>query len=319
MTGRTPEGKPIYTNIGYAKTRAEGMQMLALFNENPYDVKAKNYTFKDMCEMYFETDKRELHPRTIATRNSYFKMCKDLHDVPIRDLKTLHVQKALDEMPLGLSTKKNAKSLISRVFEYAIQNDIITKNYASYVLVNSDIQPKNERKSFTTEEFLQVWNMKSDLFSDILKMLFFTGFRIKEFLDIKIENVNLDEGYLRGGSKTKAGIDRIVPISQHIEYLIEKHYNPNNEYLFQQQDGKPLSYMRFYKWFVKNIDNQVIHNTRHTFISMISDTDANKVAIQRIVGHASNNVTDSVYTHKTIDSLKKAMVLFDEYIGKIID
>lgn len=235
MTGRTPEGKPIYTNIGYAKTRAEGMQMLALFNENPYDVKAKNYTFKEICEMYFEADKRELHPRTIASRNSNFKMCKALHNAPIKDLRTLHIQKAMDEMPLGFNTKKNVKTLISRVFEYAIQNDIITKNYASYILVTSDKQPKNERKSFTNEEFLQIWNMESSLFSDILKMLFFTGFRIKELLDIRNENIHLDEGYLRGGSKTKAGIDRIVPISQHIKHLIEKHYDPNNEYLFQQK------------------------------------------------------------------------------------
>ena len=150
MTGRTPEGKPIYTNIGYAKTRAEGMQMLALFNENPYDVKAKNYTFKEMYEMYFEADKRELHPRTIASRTSNFKMCKALHDVPIKDLRTLHIQKAMDELTKDrtsfviahrLSTIRDANIILvmrdGDIVEYGNHEELLKQNGFYAELYNS--------------------------------------------------------------------------------------------------------------------------------------------------------------------------------------
>lgn len=318
MTGRTPEGKPIYTNIGYAKTRAEGMQMLALFNENPYDVKAKNYTFKEMCEMYFESDKRDLAKNTLNGRNTNFKALKEIHDAPIRELKTIHLQETLDKIKGSRTTKRNIRSLMKRVFEYALQNDLITKNYASYVKVNPTEKPK-PRMSFTNEEFLKVWNMETSLKADITKLLFFTGFRIKELLELKNADINLEEGYVRGGSKTEAGIDRIVPISKHISHLIEKYYDPSKEFLFEQKNNKPLPYVTYYVWFVKNVENHVIHDARHTFISMISDTEANKVSIQRIVGHASQGVTDKVYTHKNLQSLKEAMNYFDDYIGKIIN
>ena len=48
---------------------------------------------------------------------------------------------------------------------------------------------------------------------------------------------------------------------------------------------------------------------RHTFASLMDTAGANKLCIKRIMGHASPDITDSVYTHKTIEQLIEAIDL----------
>ena len=55
------------------------------------------------------------------------------------------------------------------------------------------------------------------------------------------------------------------------------------------------------------LGNHKPHDCRHTFASLMDAADANKLCIKRIMGHASPDITDSVYTHKTIDELIQAI------------
>ena len=45
------------------------------------------------------------------------------------------------------------------------------------------------------------------------------------------------------------------------------------------------------------------HDCRHTFASLMDSVGANKLCVKRIMGHASQDITDKVYTHKDIDEL----------------
>lgn len=51
------------------------------------------------------------------------------------------------------------------------------------------------------------------------------------------------------------------------------------------------------------------HDCRHTFATLMDNAGANKVSIKRIMGHASSDITDRVYTHKDIEELRKAIDL----------
>lgn len=46
------------------------------------------------------------------------------------------------------------------------------------------------------------------------------------------------------------------------------------------------------------------HECRHTFRSRLDSAGANKVCIDRIMGHKSKGTGERVYTHKNIDELK---------------
>lgn len=318
MTGRTPEGKPIYTNLGYTKTRAEGMLLLANFNTNPWDLDSKPLTFKEVCEMYFESDKRVLNDNTLRGRNTKFIACTSIHDAKIKDLKTMHLQTLIDNLSMASSSKRNVKSFLKQIFTYAIQNDIVEKNYAEFIQVDSSSDSSSKRHVFSKNEIKDIMNVDDHIRYDILKVLFFTGFRINELLDMKNESVNIEEGYMRGGSKTTAGRDRVVPISKHIEPIIRKHFNPNNTYLFTEKGNKAIMYQTFSKWFKKYVPDHVIHDTRHTFISLIAETNADRLSVKRIVGHSSSDITEEVYTHKTLEHLKSAMAHFDDHMTEFL-
>lgn len=51
------------------------------------------------------------------------------------------------------------------------------------------------------------------------------------------------------------------------------------------------------------------HDCRHTFASLMDTANANKLAIKRIIGHSSQDLTDDIYTHKTIQELIDAIDL----------
>lgn len=57
--------------------------------------------------------------------------------------------------------------------------------------------------------------------------------------------------------------------------------------------------------------NHVPHECRHTFRSRLDSAGANKVCIDRIIGHKSNDVGERVYTHKTLQELKDTIALLD--------
>lgn len=181
-------------------------------------------------------------------------------------------------------------------------------------------EEEKEKVPFTISEIQYVMkNLNKDYRFEVAAILLFTGMRVNELLKMKTENVNLEENYMIGGSKTKAGKKRIIPISKHIRPIIEKLCKQENEYLVVNHIDKQLPYSNFRDWWLKrDLVVHTIHETRHTFVSIANTLNMNKVAIQRIVGHSPDGVTNKVYTHKDIDELLKEMSIFDAYFDKAL-
>ena len=54
-------------------------------------------------------------------------------------------------------------------------------------------------------------------------------------------------------------------------------------------------------------ESHTTHDCRHTLATLLSNADVNEVAKKRILGHSGGNITDSVYTHKNLHQLRKAI------------
>lgn len=143
----------------------------------------------------------------------------------------------------------------------------------------------------------------------------YNGWRPQELAILKIKDVDLEAGTMTGGLKTDAGKNRIVPIHSAIKPLIENRMEEaasmKSEYLFNDangQQGTYITYDKYRKRFKKAMDRLKFkhrpHETRHTFISKAKASHMDEYILKLIVGHAIKDITEKVYTHRTIEQLK---------------
>ena len=199
------------------------------------------------------------------------------------------------------------------VFNYALKNEYINKNIVEFLDLGK-FKKVIERKIFTEEEIKILWDNEGQRYIDIILILIYTGLRVNELLTLENTQINIEERYIRTGSKTEAGKDRLIPINYKILPLILRYIKLNNKYLFQTNSGNHLIYSNYRPIFKKlmaelGFQEHTIHDTRHTFATLLSNADANKTAIKNIIGHSDYGITEKIYTHKDIEELKKAVDL----------
>lgn len=312
-TGWTDEGKQVYKAIGYYKTRKEAQIALAAYNNDPYDVDLKKLTFKQVFERWSEEHFPKISQSKVNNYNTIFKQSEAIHDKAFSTLKTAHFQKLINEKThLKASTLGHHKSMYFQLYRYAIKNEFVTKNYAEFIELPKTEQAKTQ-KIFSREEIRTVFAHyeAGTPNADIVLILLFTGFRIMELLKLRKGDVRLSDRYMIGGSKTDAGRERVVPISRKILPLIEARMEQEGELLFPTSNGYLWKYENFRPTVWLPLMQQMgmshtAHHTRHTFISMMGEAGASKLAIQRIVGHSNRDVTDH-YTHLEIRQLIEAI------------
>ena len=94
--------------------------------------------------------------------------------------------------------------------------------------------------------------------------------------------------------------------------MVKNRASPKSEYLITST-GKQMSVYRYY-YFWRNIMsflniNHTPHECRHTFRSLLDSAGANKVCIDLMMGHKSTGTGERIYTHKTIEELRQALLL----------
>ena len=305
--------KQKYFTIGYAETFEQGSIMLADYHKkkNAGIITLKSDpTFKDIYEAVLPN---RLRNKSNSLKNSYnaaFKSLEPIHNIPVSQIKTLTMQNMIDaEYQKGKRTNSlsNIKIVCNMVFENAYQNDLVNKNYAEFLQI-----PKTEkllnRIPFSADEIKILWDNISMPYVDTILIMIYTGIRINELLKIKNSDVHLDDRYFITGSKTDAGKDRIIPIPYPIKSIIIKYFDPNKIYLLHDDKNIKYTSQKYRKLFFNEIMKQLNmshlpHDCRHTYASITDTAGMNKVVQQRILGHKGNDVTESVYIHKSIEEL----------------
>lgn len=310
--GWNEKGHPKYETIGYYATREEGMIALAEYNKNPWDIDGDKITLEVHFNNWCEKKAHKLGKSTLATLKSAYKHTKPIWNMKYKDIKSFHMQDCIDNCGRSASTQAQIKALFGHLDNFALEIDLINKAYSQ--LISAETQPESDKKPFTDEEIKILWERKDELWIDTVLIFLYTGFRLTELLDMKCEDVNLEERTLKGGTKTKSGKGRIVPIHSKIFPLIKTRYDEGNEYLLTVNKKKVPT--ATYRWNWNNLMkklkmNHTPHECRHTFRSKLDSANANKKCIDLMMGHKSKEVGERVYTHKTLDELKEAIELID--------
>lgn len=303
--------KQQYTTIGYFATKQEALQALANYNENPYDIATNSITFSEVYERWSKEHFETIVPSAQRTWKSAYNHSKPLWEMRMKDIRPAHMEGTIRDAQIGADTKNRMKSLYNLMFKYALKHEIVDKDYAALCNGVKKEEPKRARKPFSEKEIQLLWDNIEIPFVDIILIGIYSGWRPQELATLKTEDIDLENGTMKGGMKTDAGKNRYVPIHSKIRPLVEKWYDSNRKQLFYDDNGKNGSEMDYGMYYTRfkeimsqlNMDH-IPHEVRHTFITLAKEADMNEYCLKLIIGHDVNDVTERVYTHRTLESLR---------------
>ena len=276
--------------IGYFPTRKDAEVALAKYNSNPYDT---GWLFKDVYAKWTEHGFDGMADGTILDYKRAYKYLFPLHNRKFADLKVIDLEKCLKESGRSLNVQITMKKLLSHLYKYGLRYDMCNYNMAERFSVDVP-ETEIERKPFTAEEIQWLWDNKDDYRARSALIMIYTGMRINELYKMELDK---DNWCFVGGSKTKAGKNRIVPIREKIKPLVGIEI--------------PFAYGTFYnterKW-MKELGHTP-HDCRVTFTTMYKDAD--EIAVKLIIGHKINDLTKRVYTKYTLDELRNVIESID--------
>ena len=222
-----------------------------------------------------------------------------------------------------LSDKKDINSTISRkisalrgFYKFLQNNNKIENN--PFSLINLPKKEKKLPRFFFYNELEELFNtpkLNTPLGQRdrlILEMLYATGVRVSELVNIKVSDISDRTIKILG----KGNKERIVRFGDYCDeilkvYLNDGHYrlNSSSEYLFLNNNGGQLTDRGVRYLLDKIIEKTTIekkispHMLRHSFATHLLNEGCDILTVQELLGHESLTAT-SIYTHVTNDRLK---------------
>lgn len=310
--------KQIYQTVGCYATRQDAMIALAEYNADPFDLHISTMTLEELYDKWSDEHFPKVSHSNVQGVKASWKLLQPLKGMRLVDIKLDHYQKICDESGKNSPTLKKLKITLGLMYDYAVKHEFLKqdkRDMIRYIDIKKAGNPNAlNRKPFSKAEVNTIWKWKdSSPYIKVILMLIYSGCRIGEFLDLKKENVNLEQQWFDiTASKTEAGI-RKVPINDKVLPFFIEWYNMNDsEYLISSPDGKHLVYRNYYDSYWKPFMEQMNmehrpHDTRHTCISLLSSAGVDERFIKKIVGHKGQGVTETVYTHLEIKDLIEAI------------
>ena len=297
--GWTDEGKPIRKTIGYAKTRAEGRQILAEYHDKPFDTDMNNVTFKYLYDKWYEYKKTTGIVEVSLRKYTFIrKHYNPIENKTFIEITRSDIQEIIKNVNAGAGYQDRIRNLYHQMYEFAKGNNIkVGSDISKFVNIDKYIE-STLHQPFTDEEIGLLWKNRNEII-DLVLINIYTGIRPGELL--KISEVHDD--YFITGSKTEAGKNRVIPLHNKIKKIF-------HETLKNKTIDKISTEDKLYHYYKRNlksigIDNHSPYDCRHTFATLMARVNANDHCIKLIMGHRISDLTKRVYTHKVIDELIK--------------
>jgi integrase/recombinase XerC len=226
---------------------------------------------------------------------------------------------------MGLDKKHNKASTVSRklsslrgFYKFLINKEYIKNN--PFSLIKSPKKEKKLPRFFYYNELEEMFN-SIDLTTSlgqrnrlILEVLYASGARVSELINIKVKDINDEEIKVLG----KGNKERITRIGDYAKEILDLYLSDgylklnknNSEYLFLNNNGDVLTTRG-----IRYILDEIIKNTnvkkkisphmlRHSFATHLLNEGCDILSVQELLGHESLSAT-AIYTHVTTDRLKE--------------
>ncbi len=205
--------------------------------------------------------------------------------------------------------------IIRSLYNFCVKKDILVCNLG--IKLDAICSTQKERDYLTNEEFDELIEViENPLIRLTVITLFYTGLRIKECLNLKIEDIDFKNLTIHV-KNTKSKKDRKIPLHQNLVVLLKDYLNNwyeggDSEYIFATKKTGRLS-PGYVNWGLHRATKTLgwkrhitCHNLRHSFASNLVKRKIDLVKIQKLLGHSSLKVT-GIYTHVDDSELHDAV------------
>jgi len=299
-------------------------------------VRESAMTFEDGCNKYLDNC-RERNLRA-ATINHYKQSYKQFYKFFGKELLLKNFSESLYKKYVIYLTE----TLNNDVSINSYLRDLITtlhflmdEEYISHFKMRAIKVNKSHVETYTDEELITLLkkpNLKSCSFAEyqswvMTNFLFATGVRQRSLINIIIKDVDFDNSVVYV-NVTKNRKPLTVHINQTLlsilnEFLKYRQHKSNNDFLFCNVYGKQLvkstSYYMLYHYNKKRgVQTTGIHRYRHTFAKQWILSGGNVVALSRILGHSSLEITQNYINLLVSDVAKQVQEinLLDKFSAK---
>lgn len=284
--------------IGYFPSYQDAYNALSEYQKNPYDLDARTASFAEVYEAFMAQKFPEGNTLSQASKYSYtaaFKNSSELHGMTFSCLKSADFQRIVDGLQLKHASKELVVNLFKQMSKFALERDMIVKDYAQFVSISSE--DDDEKGVPLSLDEIHTLIQTGDSVGIIL---LYTGMRISELKTV----VREDNHFLRGGIKTKAGKNRLIPIHPAIEKMS-----------FDFKDFSPVYYRRKFK---KMFPNHTPHDLRHTTIWLMQSHDCDDLSTKMILGHSfGNDIEKNTYGHRTPEQLYSTICKVPDFVTNL--
>lgn len=168
---------PVFDVLGRFSDHNEALA-LAEYNRSPYNIQSRSLSFAEVCRLWYEykyvNSKRNYSQSSMNTTRGAYNKCAALHERTFAELRNLDLQTVLDNYNLSHAYMEHIKNLLNQMYRYALEYDIMQKDYSKFCKITKENDDEHG------EPFI-------------------------------LEEIDLKEGYFRGGIKTRASKDRLYP------------------------------------------------------------------------------------------------------------
>ncbi len=227
----------------------------------------------------------------------------------------------LSQSKLSARSRARALSALKTFYSFLLSENIVSQNPAAdletprtlfhlpQVLAFEEVDALLSTPNLDTSSGLRDKAM--------LELMYATGLRVSELINLEIASLNLEAGYLR--TMGKGSKERLVPVGDAARDWIKQYLDEarpglakrrSSPYLFLSRRGKRLSRQYFWRKIkdyslAAGIRKKISpHSLRHSFATHLLERGADLRAVQLMLGHA-DIATTQIYTHVTQERLKQ--------------
>ncbi len=232
---------------------------------------------------------------------------------------------ALVEKDLDSSSVNRKIACLRSFYKFLLKQELITTNPTTKIKI---LKTPKRLPHFVLENDMVSMLDHNDFVKDffgrrdqlIVELLYGTGMRLSELINLRISQVNLHERTLKViGKRNK---ERVIPFSVGLVSLIDNYLSlkkkelleTEHDFLLVTDTGEkvyPMFIQRVVKKYLKvysSVEKKSPHVLRHTYATHLLNKGAEINAVKDLLGHTSLAATQ-VYTHNSMEKLKK---VFDQ-------